>query len=444
MDEYQSFFEGKRITVMGLGLLGGIGDIRYLAERGTDLIVTDLKSEAELQPSLDQLKEFKNVRYTLGRHDLADFENRDLIVKAPATPLDSPYIVRAKEKNIPVTMWAALFARFAKEKGSTIVGVTGTRGKTTTTAMLSAILRTARKKVIEGGNIQGTSMLPHLSELSADAYVVLELDSWKIQGFRDEKISPHVAVFTTFYPDHLNYYGGDMDLYLADKAEIFLHQTAEDTLILGEQCEEMVQKKYEDKIPSMIVIAHAEDVPVEWRMKIPGAHNRSNAACALQASRALVIADEFSKQALEKFEGVEGRLQFLREVKGIKVYNDTTSTTPDATIAALTALDPDNKQNILLIMGGADKGLDMSGMREAVHAHCKRVFLLAGTGTERIQSDAPDAPVFASLEAATAAARDSAEEGDIILLSPAFASFGMFKNEYDRGEQFNELVATFT
>src|SRR6185436_1740447 len=132
-----------------------------------------LKSEEQLQPSLEILKKYPNIRYTLGRHDLADFRDRDLIIKAPSTPLDSVYIAEARKSSTPITMWAALFAQFAREEGATIVGITGTRGKTTVTAMIVAILRAAKKSVVEGGNVQGTSVLPQLAGVTKDTIVVL-------------------------------------------------------------------------------------------------------------------------------------------------------------------------------------------------------------------------------------------------------------------------------
>src|SRR3989344_6615585 len=273
-----AYFRGKKITVMGLGLLGGVGDIAYLAESGADIIATDLKGEEELRPSLDVLKKFPNIRYTLGRHDLADFRDRDLIIKAPSTPPDSIYIAEARKNGIRITMWASLFATFAHEAGATIVGVTGTRGKTTVTAMISAILRAAGKNVVEGGNVQGTSVLNQLANVTAETIAVLELDSWKLQGFCEAKISPHIAVFTTFYPDHMNYYHDDLGAYLADKANIFLYQKPEDTLILGKQCAPTIIEKYVNKIESKTIVTDELKLPDTWTLCIPGQHNRYNAA----------------------------------------------------------------------------------------------------------------------------------------------------------------------
>ncbi|HEX8994184.1 MAG TPA: UDP-N-acetylmuramoyl-L-alanine--D-glutamate ligase [Candidatus Paceibacterota bacterium] len=432
-------FEGKKITVMGLGLLGGVGDIAELAESGADIIATDLKSETELKPSLDALAKYPNIRYTLGSHELADFRDRDLIIKAPGTPADSIYIAEARKQGTPITMWAALFAKFAREEGATIVGITGTRGKTTVTEMLSSILRAAGKQVIEGGNVRGTSLLPQLADVRESTIAVLELDSWKLQGFGEAKMSPQIAVFTTLYADHMNYYHDDMDAYLADKANIFLYQTEEDTLILGKQCAPTIIEKYGEQIESKTLVIDELKLPDTWTLQILGAHNRYNAALALAAARTLGVADETSRTALAAFKGVPGRLELVREVNGVKVYNDTTSTTPDATRAALQALDT-GARNIILIMGGSDKNLDMNTLLYEIPDFTKRVIMLAGTGTNRVLEFLPGASVFDDLKKAVDEAFVAAEAGDIILLSPAFASFGMFKNEYDRGDQFNALV----
>ncbi len=437
-----SYFREKRITVMGLGLLGGVGDIAYLAEHGAELIVTDLKSEADAKPSLDALAPYPGIRYTLGKHELADFRGRDLIIKAPSTPADSPYIAEARKEGTPVTMWAALFAGFARDAGATIVGVTGTRGKTTVTEMIAAILREAGKPVIEGGNVRGTALLPRLAELSSGTIVALELDSWKLQGFGDARLSPQVAVFTTFFDDHLNYYKGDRAAYLADKANIFAYQGPEDTLVLGKQCAATVIEKYGENIDSRVVIAGEEKLPDTWALKLPGVHNRYDAALALSAVHALGIDDDTSRKTLESFAGVPGRLELVREVAGVRVYNDTTATTPEATLAALAALDT-GKRSTILIMGGADKELDMNTLLYKIPEYTKRVILLAGTGTDKVLEFLPGASVFDELPKAVNEAFRTAELGDTILFSPAFASFGMFKNEYDRGEQFNALVRAY-
>jgi len=432
-------FRGKRVTVIGLGLLGrGVGDARYLAECGAELIVTDLKSREELSESVFQLEHFKNIAFVLGEHRLEDFNNRDLILKAAGVPLDSSYTAEAKKNNIPVRMSADLFAEIS---GIPCVGVTGTRGKSTVVHMVYAILKEAKRMVLLGGNVRGVSTLALLAEVTPEHIAVLELDSWQLQGFGEAKLSPHIAVFTTLYPDHMNYYKDDMNAYLADKANIFLFQKPEDTLILGKQCAPAIIDKYGDKIEAKTVVVDELKLPDTWILRIPGLHNRYNAGLALAAARALGIDDSANRHALESFSGVPGRLELTAEKNSVKIYNDTTSTTPEATNVAITALSDVGRgtSHIILIMGGTDKGLDMNALVEKL-SDVKKVILLAGSGTDRIKNELPNATIYGSIADAVADAFAHAESGDSILFSPAFTSFGMFKNEFDRGDQFDALV----
>ena len=428
-------FRGKRITCMGLGLLGrGVGDARYLAENGAEIIVTDLKSSEELAESVAQLEPFPNIQFVLGEHRLEDFRNRDLILKAAGVPIDSMYIAEAKKNNIPVRMSADLFAEISNVP---VVGITGTRGKSTVTHMLNAILKKAGKKVLLGGNVRGVSTLALLDEVTPEHVAVLELDSWQLQGFGEAKLSPHIAVFTTLYPDHANYYKDNPEAYLADKANIFLYQKPSDTLILGKQCAVVIIEKYSEQIESKTLVVDETKLPDTWVLCIPGMHNRYDAALALAAAHAFGVEDSISRTALESFIGVPGRLELVREVDGVNVYNDTTATTPEATLAALAALDP---THTVLIMGGADKGLDMDALIAKL-PEVKKVIALAGTGTDRIKDQLPEkGMIYHTISDAVTEAMKSVETGDTVLLSPAFASFGMFKNEYDRGDQFNALV----
>jgi len=432
--DVSAHFRGKKITLMGLGLLGrGVGDARFLAECGAELIVTDLKTKEQLASSLEILHSFPTISYTLGEHKIEDFRGRDLVIKAAGVPLDSPFIAEARKNGTPVRMSTDLFAELA---GIPIIGVTGTRGKTTTTYLISETLTKAGKKVLLGGNIRGVSTLAFLSEATPEHVGVFELDSWQLQGFGEAHLSPQIAVFTTFFPDHLNYYA-NLDDYLADKAYIFLNQSAEDTLILGPQCADLIQTKYGSSIKSKVIIPEA--LPGEWTLKMPGEHNRYNASLALAAARAYGIEDEVSKEAIEQFNGVAGRLEFIREYNGVKIYNDTTATTPDATLVALKALS-NGEPNIVLIMGGADKELDMRPLLEEIPIYCKSVVLLSGSGTSLIAPHLADAPLYDDLSSALTDALRRTTSGDVLLFSTAFSSKGMFKNEYDRGDEFNRLV----
>lgn len=440
MDARQHF-EGKKITVMGLGLLGrGLGDVKYLAEQGAHLIVTDLKTPEQLATSVQALETYPNITFVLGEHRLEDFRDRDLVLKAAGVPLDSPYIEEARNHKIPVKMSASLFAEIAKIP---LVGITGTRGKSTTTHMLQAILEAAGKKVLLGGNVRGVSTLALLPDVEEGAIALMELDSWQLQGFGEAQISPNIAIFTTFFPDHLNYYKNDLDRYLADKANIFLFQKPGDSFLLGSQCAEIIQRKYSGLMQGWTSIVGEADLANDITLKIPGAHNRYNAALAGRAADAMGVDAATIRRALQSFGGVPGRLELVRTVDEVQYYNDTTSTTPVATLTALRALDETHHGRILLIMGGADKQIDMSELIDALPRFAKRVELLAGTGTERIRGDLADAEVFDNLVAAIGNARRHAEPGDVILFSPAFASFGMFQNEFDRGDQFNAAVHSF-
>lgn len=423
---------------MGLGLLGrGVGDALYLAQQGAELIVTDMKSAEDLATSLAELADFPNITFVLGEHRLEDFKGRDFILKAASVPLDSPYIEEAKKEGTQIKMSASWFMELS---GLPSIGITGTRGKSTVTHMLERILASDGKKILVGGNVRGVSTLALLDEATSEHTALFELDSWQLQGFGDAKVSPQLSIFTTFYPDHLTYYNNDIDAYLSDKANIFLYQKPEDTLILGEQMAFTAVETYGEKIVSHIIVVGEDVLPAEWQLLVPGEHNRANAALALAAARVEGVSDEISKEALESFLGIPGRLELIALEQGISFYNDTNSTTPEATIVALHALSEETAKGIILIMGGHDKGLDMTNLLELVGETTKHVSLLAGTGTERIKDELPDAPVFDTLEAAVKDALAHADVGDIVLLSPAFASFGMFKNEYDRGDQFNAIV----
>ncbi len=441
-----SYFKGKNITLMRIGLLGrGVGDAAFLAQCGAQVLVVDAASQEVMQASVDALKKYPNIRFKFGPYDLNDFRHCDFVLKGAGTPIDSPEIAEAHKQGIPVRMSADLFAEIAQIP---IIGITGTRGKSTVTHMIEHIHKEAGKKVLLGGNVRGVSSLALLAEATQEHLGIFELDSWQLQGFGEAGISPSLAVFTTFYPDHLNYYHGDLDVYLADKAYIFLNQKPEDTLILGSQCAELVQEKYGKEIRSHVIVAQASDIPSDWKLKIPGDHNIYNAAIALATARANHIPDAVTRTALESFSGVPGRLHLVREINGIEIYNDTNSTTPDATIVALQALAHSSKdirteyagKRIVLIMGGADKNLEMSGLIEEIKKSVKRVTLLSGTGTARIAQLLPDAQIFDTLAMAFKDAYDHANPGDVLLFSPAFASFGMFTNEYDRGDQFISLV----
>jgi UDP-N-acetylmuramoylalanine--D-glutamate ligase len=435
-------FRDKKITVMGLGLLGrGIGIVKYLAGKGARVTVTDLKSNSILKSSVAEVRHFlKNkkgthqVKFILGKHRLEDFRNEDMIFKAAGVPLDSIYIKEARNHGVPVFMDDALFALLAPCK---IIGVTGTRGKTTTSTLIAEIAKATGKKVYLAGNIKGMATLPLLDKVEKDDIVVLELSSWQLQGWRDLKISPHISVVTNIYPDHQNYYKNSMAKYVYDKEAIFANQKKNDFLVLNKNCAWC--KKFSKKAPGKVIWFSANGVPCGWNLKILGEHNLENIAAAVAVGKILDLPVVKIKKTVENFRAVPGRLEFVREVRGVKYYNDTTATMPEATIAALRAI---GGNKIILICGGADKNLNFKDLVPAIKKHTKAVVLLNGTATPKLRQKllvtrySLPVTLADNMCEAVKTARKFAVRGDVVLLSPAAASFGMFKNEFDRGDQF--------
>ncbi len=462
---FVDYFKGKKVTIMGLGLLGGaVNDAIFLAKCGAKLTITDIKSADELAPSIQKLKDFKDIKFVLGEHRLEDFKEADFILEIGNVPKDSPYLLEAKKNNIPVHVSESLFFEHVPYD-VLLVGVTGTRGKSTVTQLIYETLKKYPPElalVYLAGNVQGRSTLDLLSEVKSGDVVVLELDSWALGGIgRTVKKSPNIAVFTTFMPDHLNYYKDDLNAYLSDKANIFRFQKPEDTLVMGEQVVKTLGNTVGlDRIVSKKIIASPQDVPAGWNIKILGEHNKYNVACAVEVLRAIGLRDEAIQKGVESFVGVPGRLELVAEKDGVKIYNDTTATTPEATIAALRAVSSksetlNSKQiqnskfetqnsNTVLIAGGTDKGLDVRKLAEMIPGYCKAVVLLPGTGTDKLfpqlVGKMKELHKVETLKEAVSKAQDLTKEGDVLLFSPAFASFGLFKNEYDRGEQFNKLM----
>jgi UDP-N-acetylmuramoylalanine--D-glutamate ligase len=448
---YLPYFDNMKVTVMGLGLLGrGIGDTAFLAQNGAEIIVTDKKTKEQLAVSLEALKEYIGLAYVLGEHRLEDFENRDFILKSAGVPLDSEYIAHARSNKIPVYMSASLVCDIAMKElpDVVIIGVTGTRGKSTTTEMIAHVLRENGSRVHLGGNIRGVANLPLLDEIEDGDFLVLELDSWQLQGFGDMKISPHIAVFTSFMDDHMNYYKNDKEVYFNDKAYIYRNQHDGDVLIASVQAGEEIQKR--DK---KIKIAIPEQQ--HFDMKLIGEPNQVSAQLTYEVCGQCGLDDESIRASIATFSAVHGRLEDLGlfkkakttmgsvsgspdsqgECRGIRVFNDNNATTCDATIRALEAVTATYNLPPVLIIGGSDKGLPLEELEKTIQEKTKAVVYLSGTGTDRITL--PKEYEFEKLEDCIAKAFELAEEGDSILFSPAFASFSKyFNNEYERNDLF--------
>lgn len=438
-ERFSTAVKGKHVLVFGLGVLGGGEHVaRACAQAGALVRVTDQKTAQELAKTLTAL-EGLDISYTLGEHKEEDVTWAEIVIKNPSVPSSHPLIQKAVASGKRVTTEAALYLQHTVAR---VVGVTGTRGKTTTTMMIYEILKRSYPSVTVGGNIQGKAALQLLKEETEETRTVLELSSWQLEGFHWAKISPPVAVITNVYEDHLNRYAS-MEAYAKDKAAICMYQKPGEVVFLNK--DDGWTPYFEKLAAAEKAYFSSETLPLDWKLRIPGKHNRVNAGSAHAVAKRMGCSEEKIKEALESFGGVPSRLETVRVVNGITFINDTTSTTPAALHAALTTVREQEKGRVLLIAGGAAKGLGDESMVHDINTLADAVFFLDGTGTQEIVGRVNrerQRGVFSSMDDAFEAAVKTAKEGDSIVLSPGYASFGMFTNEFDRGAQFTRLVHT--
>lgn len=451
-------FKNKKVTVMGLGLYkdgSGVSATRFLIDQGAKVTVTDLKTGKHLKSQLDRLGKLKKkIIFVLGRHREQDFKNADLIVKNPGVPSGSKYLKTARKNKIPIETDISLFFRLIDRKR--IIGITGTRGKSTTASLIFKLIQTKDKNAVLGGNIT-RSPLSQMQKIGKGGMVVLELSSWMLESL--EKTSPHISVFTNLYPDHLNTYL-NMHKYAEAKENIFKFQNLQDFVVLNRDND--WTGKMGKKVPSQRFWFSLKEFPEEngcfvkknWiffrrdgkekkilpvkEIKLLGKHNLENVLSAVCVGMIFGLKSGLIRKTIKDFKGIPYRLELVREIKGIKYYNDATSTTPEAALAALNSFD---LKKIVLIAGGSDKGLDFKEVVKKMEK-CKKVILFKGTGTCRILKIwKKKKPLLAdSMKQAFDSVSDSVKKGDIVLLSPACSSFGLFQNEFDRGDQFRAMV----
>ena len=475
---YKKYFEGKRVTKQGFGVLGrGYGVVKFLLDSGADVLVTDMKPREYFTKQIEEIETFikeKNIKgkieWIFGEHRLTDFDgsNCDFVIQASGVPKDNIYLNHAKQKGVKVYQEGSLFAEIVRdfnikvtEKDKIkIIGVTGTRGKTTTTFLVKKIIQDwlifskSENKVYFGGNIQGVATLENLKHVKGGDYVVMEMDSWMLQGFTDIKFSPHIAVFTNFMPDHMNYYKNNMDEYFRDKSAIFSSQKENDLLVTPENMRDRIEgvKSSGEKI--FISDEEVSEDKNKYGSGLLGDHNRVYVSLAKRVALYLDIDEKSIKQTIKNFSGVAGRLELVRELGGVKYINDTTATTGEA---SSVALDTFKDKSIILISGGRDKELDVSSYTSKVIEFknkniIKKIILLGDettTGTHKLveifnKNNFSDFVLASSIEEAVNIAKENAEANNVILFTPAFASFGMFQNEYDRGERYDKAVNSLT
>jgi UDP-N-acetylmuramoylalanine--D-glutamate ligase len=425
----------KRVTVAGLGRFGGqIAVARWLVEQGARVLVTDQSSAEKLKESVAQLDALP-IEFRLGEHREADFTSTDLIVASPAIPPANKYLQAARAAGVPITTEIRLFVERCPVP---IIGLTGTKGKSTTTAMLGEILK--RKLTVHvGGNI-GRSLLPELEKIEKSDLVVLELSSFMLDHLGVMRWSPHVAVVTMVTADHLDWHGS-RDAYVNAKSNIVRFQRPDDIAILN--AEDPGSLALAAQTPARVVRFGISDRK-PFELLVPGRHNQSNAQAAWAAASQLGVTRDDAEAALREFRGLPHRLQLVHESNGIRYFNDSIATIPEAAVAALESFPP---HRVVQIVGGYDKGLPMTAMCAALMDRAKAALCIGATGKKLVELMSAGAGQNAAavydcgdLPTALKMARQTAGSGDIILLSPGCASYDQFVNFEERGEMFAKFA----
>ena len=453
-------FRGSRVTIIGLGKgRTTAGLARFLVAKGATVTITDPKPEQELAEGLARL-EGVDVRLVLGpsSDDIA-LADPDFVFVIPGIRPRSPTILRALQRKVPVMTEMALFFRLCP---APIVGVTGTKGKTTTTTWIERILSLGRRRVIVGGNIGTGAPLHLVDSLTPDDVVVLELSSFQLETLGH---SPHVAVVTNVLEDHLDHHG-TRDAYVAAKRNIVAWQGSRDIAVLNLDDPATVllhtgapseirgyslslrpkRGAYLDDHGRLVLVSGDRHsvLCAASELRVPGRHNIANALASSIVGDIFDIAPDAIGGALREFEGVPRRLETIGEADGVLWVNDSAATTPAATLSAIAAFP---ERHVVVILGGVSKNADFSALAHALVERARGAVLIgrAAGEIEQAIAAAGELPVHraGSLEDAVTAARELARPGDVALLSPACASFDMFSSADERGERFSALVRAF-
>jgi len=453
---------GQRVTVMGLGVLGGgTGAARYLAGHGARVTVTDLRDETALAESIELLAGLP-ITWHLGRHDDADFtrDGADIVVRNPGVPMDSPYLRLAADSGVQVEMEMSVFFR---DCPAPIVGITGTKGKTTVSALVGEILRAWNPEALLAGNM-GISALMELDRLTPETPVALELSSFQIESLNDHHLGPQVAVITNIFPDHLDRYR-DFDHYADTKRGLARAMSSEGTVVYNADDPEaakvapvtaarlfpfgigdgrgegawLVEDRFVLRDREVHLAFERPDL-----LALDGDHGARNALAAIAATHAYGVPEDAIRAGLASFRGVENRLEVVAVHDGVTYVNDTSATAPAAAIAGVRVLAP-RAGTLHLIAGGADKRTDLTPFADELASRAVQVYLLEGMATIGLAGLLAERGVvisgtFGDMASAVEAASQAAADGDIVALCPACASFGMFRNEFDRGRQFRQAV----
>ena len=469
-------FAGMKVLVMGLGLHGGgLESALYLAKRGAEVTVTDLRDEKTLAPSIEKLKGYP-IRYVLGRHEVEDFQKADMVVKNPGVRSDSPFLKAARRLETDISLFLSGCCAF----GPRILAVTGSKGKSSTASALYHVLGEGAGALGEGkawlgGNIS-LSPLSFLDELDEKDTVVLELSSWQLGDMAGNRLlKPRAAVITPIMRDHMDRYPS-MEAYVADKRLIyknqdkadvtvardddwgrsFLHESQGRPLLYSEKPLDETSPGGWISSPEGPAFARLWEGPgqggvvelVPAKLLVPGLHQKQNLLAAALALLDLGLEADFIRESLGRFPGVEHRLELFHERNGVKFYNDSAATIPEAAAAAVYSFEkPGRKTSLVLVTGGTDKNLDFTPLALAADK-AKSVILLEGTGSEKLKKLLDEKKIryrgpYDSVGGTVKAAFEEASPGDEVVFSPGCTSFGMFINEFDRGLKWKEGVRNY-
>ncbi len=442
--------KGKRVLVVGLGK-SGVASAIFLKDRGARVSVSDAKTEDQLRSAIPVLLD-KGISVETGGHGERTFRDQDLIVVSPGVPSDVPQLEKARAQGIPVIGEVELASRFLKGH---ILAITGSNGKTTTTALAGEIIGMGGYEVLVGGNI-GTPAIALVADSTSDTYNVLEISSFQLESI--DGFHPEIAVILNITPDHLDRHHS-FDAYVLAKTRIFENQTAQDHAVLnaddatcaGLAGKTRAQVHWFSRKKAVERGSFMRDGKIFWRedgdnlevmpasgITLKGTHNLENVLAAVCVGRIVGCEPHRIRRAVEEFKAVEHRLEYVATIQGVEYYNDSKATNVDATIKALESF----PGNIHIILGGQDKGSDYSVLKDLLRSRTKRVYTI-GAAAEKIESQIAGAvPVFRAetLETAVKRAAESAASGDIVLLAPACASFDQFESYEHRGHAFKEAV----
>ncbi|MBQ3146036.1 MAG: UDP-N-acetylmuramoyl-L-alanine--D-glutamate ligase [Clostridia bacterium] len=456
LEEFNNYIKNKKVAIIGLGV-SNIPLIDYLYNLGSEITLFNNKTIEELDKNvMDRIYEYK-LNFSFGEKYLSKLNGFDIIFRSPSCRPDLPEIQEEVDRGAILTSEIELVLEMCP---GTTIGITGSDGKTTTTSLIYEILKEENLKCYLGGNI-GIPLFTKISEMKPEDYVVLELSSFQLMTMN---VSPNVAVITNVTPNHLDIHKS-YEEYINSKANIFKYQKENDLLVLNNENE--ITKNFakyangrltffssKTKLDDGVILdndiikicdgglrRHIVDTK---NIKLRGIHNSENICTAIAATKDLVSVDSQIK-AITNFRGVKHRLEFVKEINGAKWYNDSIASSPTRTIAGLNSF----SENIVLIAGGYDKHLEYTPIAKPIIDNVGSLILLGQTAEKiknaveiELKNSNKDLNIYKveTLEEAVIKAKEICQKGDVVLFSPASASFDMFKNFEERGNKFKQIV----